>query len=50
VKTEWNVVEISLSEFTGQASGLNLRDIRQLNIVFEGPVQATLWVDWIVFE
>ncbi len=50
VKTEWSVVEISLSEFTGQASGLNLRDIRQLNIVFEGPVQATLWIDWIVFE
>ena len=50
VKTEWSVVEISLSEFTGQASGLNLRDIRQLNIVFELPTQRTIWIDWIVFE
>ncbi len=50
VKTEWDVIEVDLSEFLGQASGLNLRDIRQLNIVFETPIRAILWIDWIVFE
>ncbi|MEM1689243.1 MAG: hypothetical protein QXX33_04810 [Candidatus Hadarchaeales archaeon] len=49
-KTEWEVIEIPLVQFVQQAGSLNLKDIRQINIVFEGPVQGKLWIDWIAFE
>lgn len=48
--TSWSVVEVPLSQFVAQAGALNLRDIRQINIIFEGPTQGKLLIDWIAFE
>ena len=49
VGTSWTELVVPLTEFTQMASGLNLKDIRQINIVFEGPVTTALYVDWIAF-
>jgi len=53
VHTNWELIEIPLSEFNPatqtSAFGLNLEDIRQINIVFEGEIQGTVYIDWIAF-
>ncbi len=51
VGTTWEEITIPLSEFTS-GSNLNLSDLRQLNIIFEGGtagVSGSLYIDWIAF-
>ncbi|MEM2878549.1 MAG: hypothetical protein QXG10_03260 [Candidatus Hadarchaeales archaeon] len=52
--TGWTKIVIPLTEFnpatTVGPEGLNLKDLRQINLVFEGPVNGTLYVDWIAFS